>query len=66
MTDDDTGPLAPHPQGYARVLLLDDYFPRGVVVWYDDEGRMVGQEDPGRRLERADPSRIRALIENWS
>ncbi|MEP0845527.1 MAG: hypothetical protein HRF50_01755 [Phycisphaerae bacterium] len=45
-------PLAPEAGGRVRVLAVDDFFPRGALLSYDESAQLVQQIDPYVRIDR--------------
>lgn len=53
-------PLSPDPAGRRRVLVLDDFWPRGRIMAFDPDGEPGLRLEPGMRFERV--SRDEALM----
>jgi len=61
-------PLAPDPGGRRRLLLVSDYWPRGMVLTFDEDGELITQSGAEARFERiplAEAERMLRAMGRW-
>lgn len=54
--------LGPDDDGQRRVLLVDDYWPRGMILTFDTDLEMVSETAPVGRFDRVTPEQARRIL----
>jgi hypothetical protein len=55
-------PLKPDAEGHRRILLFEDYWPRGMILAFDADGELVYQVAAFGRFDRVSPEEARGIL----